>query len=435
MKKTKNTSPLWLFTAFTFVLGSSSFAEPAFDKKQVKAFLTNVSSGTQRSLLGRAQAFNSKYSAEKIPTIDIVTDLAKDCDLEYERTAQEVIWPQAECQYHPDVDKSLGGGSSKFLCDFPDKDKVKVRYASEKNPYEGESEVVETILASALARLVGFSAKRACPAELTCLNCPNSDPWKNKGSRKGRASSGPGKNVQFSFTAIERNLKAFHISTSTSDNAPNGVNWPSLKTVSKDLPPEEKRQMLIEREVMMLWIHFLMNPDAGHFNNRLSCPQKETQVTTDSKGNMQVTCLRPEVYVHDYGHTFYEHFQFHEYIKHPVLVSDPKGGCYGVMTKENIRSIRKNTPLLKDDSPFLLGARISAEARDELVKRLRLITDHQWRDLYLVARIEKAQRDAGKDSISIQEWISAMKKKIQSMEEAQCLPFDEGSSALGTSSK
>jgi hypothetical protein len=87
--------------------------------------------------------------------------------------------------------------------------------------------------------------------------------------------------------------------------------------------------------------------------------------------------------------------------------------------------------LLKDDSTFLLGARISAEARDELARRLRRVTDQQWADLYLVARIDKAQQEANLPAISIQAWISGMKRKIRSMEEAQCLPFDEGSSALG----
>jgi hypothetical protein len=274
----------------------------------------------------------------------------------------------------------MGGGSSKFLCDIGEKDKLKIRYAPKKNPYEGESEVVETILAAALGRLVGFSAKRDCPADLTCLDCPNSDPWNNQSShKKSDHSAVPGKagaKIHFPFTAIEHNLKAFHISTKTSDNAPNGVHWPELKIISKNFSPEEQRRMLIEREVMMLWIHFLMNPDAGHFNNRLSCPLKSVTVVKDSKGKMQVSCQRPEVYVHDYGHSFYEHFQFQKYLQFDVLVSDPqKGGCYGVMTKANIRSIRGNTPLLKDDSAFLLGAKFSAESRDELVKRLRLVSN------------------------------------------------------------
>jgi hypothetical protein len=398
--------------------------------------LINLSAQDQQELMSRAEVFKSNYSPEKVPTTDVVSDLEDDCGLKYERTSQDVLWPQVECRFHPDVTQSMGGGSSKFLCDFGEKDKLKVRYAPKKSPYEGESEVVETIIAAALGRLVGFPAKRDCPADLTCVNCPNSDPWNNKSShKKSDHASMPGKEgskIHFPFTAIEHNLKAFHISTRTSNNAPNGVHWTDLKIVAKDLPPSERRRMLIEREVMMLWIHFLMNPDAGHFNNRLSCLQKDIITTKTPTGGSQISCRRPEVYVHDYGHSFYEHFQFDKYIQFPVLISDTKkGGCFGVLTKENIRSIRRNTPLLKDDSTFLLGARISAEARDELARRLRRVTDQQWADLYLVARIDKAQQEANLPAISIQAWISGMKRKIRSMEEAQCLPFDEGSSALG----
>jgi hypothetical protein len=49
----------------------------------------------------------------------------------------------------------------------------------------------------------------------------------------------------------------------------------------------------------------------------------------------------------------------------------------------------------------------------------------------MIARVDKAQEAAGLPAISIQDWISGMKQKIRSMDEAQCLPFDEGSSALG----
>ncbi len=417
-----------------FSSASSLAADPA--KKQMKTALESLTPAERLEYLSHAEVFNRKYDPEAVKNIDVIADVEESCGLSYRTATQEVTWPQVQCQFHADTEKSMGGGSSKFLCDLPEDTKVKVRYAPKKNPYTGESEVVETILGETLAKLVGFPSKRACPAEVTCINCPNSDPWNNKelfrSSDHSSAPGVPGRKAYFPFAMLEKNIKAFHISSAYKGNAPDGVHWPELKVIAQNIAPAERRRMMIEREVMVLWIHFLMNPDAGPMNNRLSCMEKEAAVNSTS--TTKVTCERPLVYVHDYGHSFYEHFQFENYIKNPVLLNAPNGGCYGILGQRNILNIRKNTPIKNADGAFLLDARISSEARDELVARLNRITDRQWQALYDLARISKAQDDAGMSHIGVTDWIMGMKQKIRSMEEAKCLPFDEGSSLLGARS-
>jgi hypothetical protein len=236
----------------------------------------------------------------------------------------------------------------------------------------------------------------------------------------------------FKYTVIEDPLSAYAISAPNDGKAPGGVFWRDLKTVSANVPANERRQMLIDREAMMLWIHFIMNPDAGNFNNRISCPKSE--VAEDSATH-QMSCGRPVIYVHDYGHAFVEHFQFNEYVKNPILVNDTKrGGCFGILGEKNVLAMRKGSILTRPEERMILNARISSEARDELVQRLKRITNEQWATMYKLARIERAMKARGGGSVSMADWVNGMHKQIQTMETAQCLPFDEGSSVLGAQS-
>ncbi len=403
-------------------------ASDKFGKKSVRDYFKNVSEEQRNEALSRAELFSKDYDPAKVAQIDIVSNLAEICGAGFSYNRNQVSdynenssyrapvnsyqWPTVSCNYHADVEKKMGGGSTKFLCDFPDaksKDGVvtkKIKYAdSPMDPIS--SEVVDTTVAFNLAKLLGFHSNNYCPAIINCKNCPNSNPWRSQ-----RASVPPSnKTVKFEWAIIEKPIEAYVITTPISGNAARGVEWEEIKLVKNDSEDERKR-ILIEREAWILWVHFLQHTDAYASNQRLSCLKAES----DAAG--KYVCKTPILYNHDYGHSFYRHMHFSKWADNPVFQSGEKNaGCKAVLTKDYLP---KQSPM----KGVILGAEISAEARDVLVERLSRVTDDQWITLFRIARAEEAAK------VTSETWLKAVKRKISQMKSASCLPFSAGKSVL-----
>ena len=282
-------------------------------------------------------------------------------------------------------------------------------YAADNlRPLDSGSEVVETMLASNIAKLIGLPTKSFCPAVITCNGCPSSNPWRDDRASKPASKS----KVQMDWTLVEDPAEAYIVSAKYEGNVPNGVDYVELKNVKADTP-ERKKELLINREAWMLWVNFIQNTDMGAFNIRLLCDEYEK--TADDK----YECRHSSVYAHDYGHSFYRHLTYSKWSGIPVFQkSDKKSGCRAGLNQ-------KTTPWgnigLKG---IILGAEFSSEARDILVGKLSRITDEQWVTLFQISRAEEATK------VKSSTWLSDIKKKIQQMKSADCLPFDAGKSVL-----
>lgn len=92
------------------------------------------------------------------------------------------------------------------------------------------------------------------------------------------------------------------------------------------------------------------------------------------------------------------------------------------MTSEVMKDERGS----KDNSHLHISPLISAEARDLLVSRMRIITDKQWRDIFRISNAEKLFK------VSVEDWLSTIREKIEIMGRAQCAPFDSRTSVISS---
>ncbi|MCC2678235.1 MAG: hypothetical protein K0R29_811 [Pseudobdellovibrio sp.] len=404
-----------------------------FGKKAVRDYFKSVTAEERNDALARSLVFTTEYDPEKVASVDVIAATTEACGpaYQYQKGIVEVEkndpfghsfpsstryastkWPKIECQYHADTEKSMSGGSTKFLCDFADErvkggvQTRKVRYPSDSDD-PLDSEVVETTLAFNLAKLVGLPTKSFCPAVVSCKNCPSANPW-----RDDRGSKGPGKKTyEFPWALIETDLPSYIISTPTTGNAPNGVEYEEVKVVKADTE-EARKKMLIEREALMLWINFIQNTDAGGFNHRVGCLAYEK--TPEEK----YYCTKPVFLLHDHGHSFHRHFNYSAWAKIPVFQrSEKNSGCRFGLDKD---SAPKRGAL----KGIILGAEVSAEARDFLYERLSRVTEQQWKDMYHLARAEEATK------VRTEQFLKDIRKKLNEMKAANCLPFDMGKSVL-----
>lgn len=403
-----------------------------FGKKAVRDYFKNVSQEDRDDALARSWVFASEYDADKVAQVNIFAAQKELCSESFQfekaniqeqesgygdrfgrsQTWASTKWGKVECEYHQDVDKSMSGGSTKFLCDFTDpnskdgKQTRKVRYPSNSND-PLDSEVVETTIAFHLARLVGLPTKTFCPAAISCKNCPSGNPW-----RDDRGSKSPGhKTYEFPWASVENELTAYLISVPNKSNAPNGVEYEEVKAVKAD-SEEQRKKMLIEREALMLWIDFVQNTDAGGFNHRLGC------LAYEKSADDKFYCTKPILMLHDHGHSFYRHLTYSTWAKTPVFQrSDKNSGCRFGLDKDS-------APRRGALKGIILGAEVSSEARDFLYERLARVTDQQWQDMFQLARAEEATH------VSRAQFLKDVRRKLNDMKAANCLPFDAGKSVL-----
>jgi hypothetical protein len=398
----------------------------ALTKNQIKEQLKTVTVEERAEAISRADVFVSKISRihnespQKISEVDMVQELVSVCGPQYSYSNKaekpNVGWPTLDCTYHQD-NRSLSGATRKFYCTFKEKNKKgeevlkrrKVKYTTFFRI--SKSELVPTIMASTMASLLGFHTERYCPAKIRCQNCPSSDPWEDN-----RASAPPSNEThEFDYAMVEMPADLMTITPNTpreSEFVPHGLKWEELKLV-KDTESKTARERAIEREAWLLWVNFLADTDALFFNQRISCDKVEII-------SGKAFCLKPVVYGHDYGHAFHFRFNYERWRVHAPLLSAENGTCRGGLTDKLLKSERG-----KSQDGLHVSPVISAEARDLLVSRMRNVSDKQWRDIMRISNAPRLYRDVSPD-----DFVQAMKAKIEFMSQVQCAGFDSKTSVL-----
>ncbi len=415
-----------ILTSLCLLLMSVS-ATAESEKNEFKKLLKQLTAEERLEAVSRADIMNEKInsihtdSPEKIAEIDMVQEISNICgsSLSYsaDKNQTKVNWPTASCKYHQD-NNSLSGGTKKFNCDFTETKNGVTELKTRKVKYSGyfglsKSELVPTLLASSIARLLGFHTESYCPARIKCENCPSDDPWS-----QNRSSANPGsETIEFKYSIVEIPVKLMTITTNTQRAAssyPPGLFWKELLTM-KDSEKSLIREKVIEREAWILWVNFLADTDAFNFNQRLSC--KKASLKDD-----KVYCEKPVAYTHDYGHSFYYRFQFQKWVEYQPLIQNSDGTCSGGLSNKLMRDERKAEP----STDLLYSPKISSEARDFLVSRLSNISEKQWRDIFKISNADRLF------NLSTDDWYASVKNKIETMKRIRCAPLDSRTSVLSS---
>lgn len=412
--------------ALLSVLILSHFENAAASDEQ-KAALKNSSVENRLEAISRADVMNEntdrlyRETPEQIPQIDMTEELKQICGAAFNynnnQRKENVGWPTVNCKYKQD-NLSLSGATKKFNCDFNEvtkkgKDTVKKRKVKYASYFKlGSSELVPTILASTIARMLGFYTEAYCPAKVKCEGCPSSDPWADS----NRSSAAPSAETHaFEYAMVERPADLMTITMKSGQPAnayPHGVFWKELLSI-KETDGKTKKDKAIEREAWVLWINFLVDTDAFNFNQRISCAKA-------SGNGEEIFCEKPVAYTHDYGHAFNYRFNFEKWKTRAPLIQNKDGSCRGGLTGEVMKDERGS----KDNNHLHISPLISSEARDLLVGRMRLITDKQWRDIFRISNAERLFR------VSTDDWLSTVREKIEIMGRVQCAPFDSRTSVF-----
>lgn len=393
-------------------------------KNQIKEKLKIVTLESRLEALSRAEVIEKKIdklhrqSPEKIAEIDLIKELSDICgaNFKYENNNSKpnISWPTVSCKYHQ-AEKVVGGSTAKFLCDFNEvkKDGQKVVKTRKVKfmPFSGlkRSELVPSIVASTMSRLVGFHTESYCPALIQCENCPSSDPWTFGKAR----SSGSFQTYDFQDSMVEFETDLMTITPNiprVQKDKAHGVALGEIKNV-KDTESKSAREKMIEREAWLLWLNFVVEMDATDANQRLACDKA-------SLNGDNVYCDKPVMYTHDYGQSFYRRFQFDRWKNVPPLVQNADNTCRGGMTPEVMKETGGSQTSIE------VGPQISAEARDFLVSRLKNISDKQWMDIVRIANTQRLYK------VAPEAFLSAIKSKIDNLAQARCASYDSGTTVL-----
>lgn len=377
---------------------------PQLPKAEVKKAFKSMSESERDENIRWATVTRRDYQPDKVAEVDLLSHLQKQCGPAFQYVFSGAQWPELECRYHPDSGR-LGGYSLKFTCDFPDAgkkrgfDRKKVKYARSEAKLGG-SEVLESIVAPLLTQLIGFYSETYCPVVITCHGCPSTSPWDHK---RASAPAVPGRIVKIPWAVVEKEVKSITIANRDSYPSSQGLQWNELRKVQSG-NSELNRQMRIEREAWVLWMSFLQTTDSHDANQRISCI--DDRIGSDGKPE----CRDSVLYTHDYGHAFLKRFQFHLWKSIPALLNAPDGaGCQGTLGRPHADVAVKG---------LVLKPRISAEARNLLVERLKRITDRQLEVIYNLAKLQRTV------NVSLQEWTMTLRRKIWEMEGALCQGLD-----------
>ena len=382
-----------------------------FGSKAEREYFLNTPQSERADILSRAKVFLPQDSSSQNPQVSVIEDyLKKYCDSEFQYfDGQNYHWPEKTCSYKPDTEKKIGGGSPKFLCDFKNseaKDSVQtVKYTFPFLGFYG-GEVHEVLLATNLAKLMGFPVTYYCPVHVTCKDCPSSNPWLN---HHGQDAAKAGNTVHFKYAMIVKKIDAAIVSESTGRNSPNGLVWDELKNIKAGA---EKRQSQIEREAWMLWIHFIQITDAHAQNSHLVC--KKIVETAQKK----FECEESYIYSHDYGYAF-NNANIDEWGKYPTLKKNKSNQCEGIVGK-SWGSVKSRDAM----QGLVLNANISEEAKQLFLERLLKITDQQWKESYMISKMNERSVNTAND------FLNTVKNKISELQNIKCSSIEEGKSVL-----
>lgn len=382
-----------------------------FGSKLQRDYFLKSSTSERSEVLSKAKVFLPNESENRTSELSVINDFFKqNCDSEFQYfDGQKYHWPEKTCTYKPDSEKKIGGGSPKFLCGFEDeKSKVSVQTVKYTFPILGfyGGEVHEVILATNLAKLMGFPVTYYCPVHVTCKDCPSANPWLNHHSQDAAKT---GQSVRFKYAMIVKKIDAAVVSENTAGSSPNGLGWDELKNIKDD---SEKKQNQIEREAWMLWVHFIQMTDAHTQNNHLVC--KKMNKTSDEK----FECLDSYIYSHDYGYAF-NNANINEWEKYPTLRKTNSKQCEGIVGN-NWDGVKSRSAM----TGLILNANFSEDAKQLFLERLLKITDQQWKDSFMISKMNERSANTANDFLNI------VKNKISELQNIKCSTFDEGKSVL-----
>lgn len=279
------------------------------------------------------------------------------------------------CDY---IEAKLSGSSRKFSCAIAGKDIVKVRYGASNWEVEG------LVLASRLLWALGFGADRVYPVRVTCRGCP-SDPWTEHRRVSGERVFDP--------AVIERKPDGQEMKASKG----RGWAWPELDLVDEAQGGASRT----ERDALTLLAVFMQHTDSKPEQQRLLC----------LPGGMRSDgmCDTPFLLLHDVGLTF----------GHASLVNRTDSasvnfaGWAGTPVWRDVRKCVGH--LSKSHTGTLDDPTIGEAGRAFLAGLLSGLRDEQLHDLFEVAHVDRR-----KPAATVDEWVSAFKRKRDEIIRAHC---------------
>jgi len=388
----------------------SEIREPASKIDEARYF-KSVSQEERMTIIKNAKTFFIQN--HEISKLKIQDFLAEKCGAhykyEFDTQTGEYTWPTVSCHYKPDQD--MTGMSAKFKCEFMNAQGElkthKIKYSkSSINPKN--SEVLEVFLGSTLAHLMGFASAVYCPVQLVCKDCPSADPW---GSSRSSASAQIGSLYKFNYALVEHKLSGFEVTSHAPNPKPQGLAWEELKNVSGNAMQEKAE--LIDREVWMMFIHFLRHYDADPHNQKIVCSQA-VEIEKNNGADKQFSCQQSYVFTGDYGLSYP---RGHIFIWDEPIAKQNGQLCIGTLNKAWIGGA--------PGTGLILGTSFSEEARIKFLSLIEQITENQWRELYGIAQYGTLTE------LTIDNWIETTKRKISKLRKLKCPYFESGLSSLG----
>lgn len=291
--------------------------------------------------------------------------------------------------------KPVSGDTAKFLCELPKEDIVKVKYG-EKN-----GEVYAEVAGTRLLWALGFQADVMYPSKVTCLGCPD-DPFAVSGIDWQRGSPTSVSTKVFDPAVVER-------AGGSSVETPGfeGWAWPELDKLGKRPGAATRAQL----DALKLLAVFIQHSDSKPDQQQIVCEDGAKH----KESNGSETCDSAWLVIKDLGVTF------------------------GKSTRLNTSKMNladwKSVPVWKDanqcvgDLPRSLTGSlenpvIGEAGRRFLAERLMQLRDRQLRDLFdasqVMKRGETIEINGQKRPVTIDDWVSAFKKKRNEVVTAHC---------------
>ena len=293
------------------------------------------------------------------------------------------------CDYFEDA---MNGRSPKFLCVIPGRtpDKVKVKYGMDNAEVYGE------VMSTRLLWALGFGADRMYPVRVICRGCPES---------VETPTLLPSGERVLDPAVIERKAAGWEIESRTNE----GWSWPELRKVD----PARGGAPLAHRDALALLAVMIQHSDSKSAQQRLICLDGPKPPAKDQPQG----CERPFMMIQDVGLTFGKtDFMFRKvnYVNlerwASATVFEGDKGCVGNLKAPVLGTLER--PI------------ISEAGRAFLANLLGQLRDAQLRDLFGVARVELRSETPdsheGGHTGSVDDWVSAFKKKRQEIADRRC---------------
>ena len=273
-------------------------------------------------------------------------------------------------------------GTPKFNCAIGPYDEVRVKYGAQNG------EVYSEVAATRLLWALGFGADRVYPVTVVCSGCPE-DPIRQPKKVAGTRT--------FSPAIVERKMNGDAIELFEGS----GWTWVELTFVDQTAGGAT----LAQRDGLKLLAAMIQHTDSKPQQQRLACLDTSMGRPAAEDGS----CEHPFMLINDLGKTFGTVSTFNgdkksaanlqEWAATPVWKGDT--GCVAHLSKSFTGSLEH--------------PKIGEAGRRFLSGLLGQLSDQQLRDLFEVAQFTK--RDP---STTVEDWVSAFKKKRDEIASRTC---------------